>query len=150
MEVETETVAESGGRHRNRDSQPGSIVLGPRDTLAGKLHVEGDIRVQGSVEGELDATGDVNVESSASVNASIQGRTVNVRGQVSGSVSAQDRLMLSGSAVLTGDVKVARLAIEDGATLNGHVSMQPSGERGHRRHEQPETNGEAPVEGQAG
>ena len=151
MEVETQTVAEPAGRQRNRDNPAGSVVLGPKDTLVGKLHIEGDIRVQGSVEGELDATGDVNVDSGASVNAAIQGRSVNVRGQVAGSVSAQDRLLLSGSAVLTGDFNVGRLAIEDGATLNGHVSMQPAGERGHRearRQDQPDANGEAPAEGQ--
>ncbi|MGH7904126.1 MAG: bactofilin family protein [Candidatus Dormibacteraceae bacterium] len=145
-------MAEAGGRHRNRD-HGGSVVLGPRDSLTGKLHIEGDLRVQGSIEGELDATGEVHVDASATVKAAIQGRTVNVRGKVSGDVTAQDRLLLAGSAVISGDVRVARLAIEDGATLNGHVSMQPAGggrdkEHGKKGEHEPEANGEAPAEEQ--
>jgi cytoskeletal protein CcmA (bactofilin family) len=85
--------------------------------------VEGDLRVHGSVEGELTATGDVQVEQTANVAASIEGRNVNVRGKVQGNVTAKRRLILGGSGVVNGDVRVSRLTVEDGATLNGNVAM---------------------------
>ena len=59
------------------------------------------------------------------VQASIEGANVQVRGQVTGSVTARRRLTLGGSGRLNGDVKVSRLTVEDGATLNGNVTMTP-------------------------
>ena len=99
------------------------VTLGPRDSLHGRLDIHGDLKVHGTVEGELKVSGDVLVESTATVQASIEGANVNVRGQVNGNVTARRRLTLGGSGRLNGEVKVARLTVEDGATLNGNVTM---------------------------
>lgn len=101
------------------------VTLGPRDSLHGRLDIHGDLKVHGTVEGELKVSGDVLVESTATVQASIEGSNVNVRGQVNGNVTARRRLTLGGSGRLNGEVKVARLTVEDGATLNGNVTMTP-------------------------
>jgi cytoskeletal protein CcmA (bactofilin family) len=101
------------------------VTLGPRDSLHGRLDIHGDLKVHGTVEGELKVSGDVLVESTATVQASIEGANVNVRGQVNGNVTARRRLTLGGSGRLNGEVKVARLTVEDGATLNGNVTMTP-------------------------
>jgi len=101
------------------------VTLGPRDSLHGRLDIHGDLKIHGTVEGELKASGDVLVESTATVQASIEGANVNVRGQVNGNVTARRRLTLGGSGRLNGEVKVGRLTVEDGATLNGNVTMTP-------------------------
>ena len=98
------------------------VNLGADDVLQGRLEVQGDLKIAGKVEGELRATGNVTIDSSASVQASIEGSNVSVRGQVTGSVTAR-RLTLGGNGRLNGDVKVGRLSVEDGAALNGNVTM---------------------------
>jgi cytoskeletal protein CcmA (bactofilin family) len=101
------------------------VTLGPRDSLHGRLDIHGDLKIAGTVEGELKASGDVLVDSTANVQASIEGANVSVRGQVNGNVTARKRLTLGGSGRLNGEVKVSRLTVEDGATLNGNVTMTP-------------------------
>jgi cytoskeletal protein CcmA (bactofilin family) len=103
-----------------------SVTLGPRDRLIGELHIDGDIRLGGTVEGQVEATGDVEIDDEARVTASLAGRDVNIRGQVSGPVTARKRLMVAKSGSLNGDVRVARLVIQDGATFSGNVSMGPA------------------------
>jgi cytoskeletal protein CcmA (bactofilin family) len=76
--------------------------------LVGRLSVEGDLRVTGVVEGELVATGDVEIDGG---------------GRVTGPVTTTQRLVVGRDGSLTGDVRVARLVVEDGATFSGHVSM---------------------------
>ena len=98
------------------------VNLGADDVLQGRLEVQGDLKIAGKVEGELRATGNVTIDSSASLQASIEGSNVSVRGQVTGSVTAR-RLTLGGNGRLNGDVKVGRLSVEDGATLSGNVTM---------------------------
>ena len=120
--------AEKSGTHTAAATQNGGtnlVNLGPRDSLHGRLDIQGDLKVQGTVEGELKASGDVSVDNNANVQATIEGANVSVRGQVNGNVTARRRLTLGGSGRLNGDVKVARLTVEDGATLNGNVTMTP-------------------------
>jgi cytoskeletal protein CcmA (bactofilin family) len=119
--------AEKSATHSAATAQNGGtnvVNLGPRDSLNGRLDIQGDLRVAGHVEGELKASGDVTVGEGAAIQASIEGANVSVRGQVNGNVTARKRLTLGGSGHLNGDVKVARLTVEDGATLNGNVTMQ--------------------------
>jgi len=120
--------AEKSATHSAGATQNGGnnvVILGPRDTLHGQLEIHGDLKIGGNVEGELKASGDVVVDPTATVQASIEGANVQVRGQVTGSVTARRRLTLGGSGRLNGDVKVSRLTVEDGATLNGNVTMTP-------------------------
>src|ERR1700681_1176644 len=119
--------AEKSAAHAASTQNGGTNVvnLGPRDSLHGGLDIHGDLKIHGTVEGELKASGDVLVESTATVQASIEGANVNVRGQVNGNVTARKRLTLGGSGKLNGEVKVSRLTVEDGATLNGNVTMTP-------------------------
>ena len=104
------------------------VSLGPRDILQGRLEIQGDLKIAGNVEGDLKASGDVTIDSGATIQAAIEGANINVRGQVTGNVTARKRLTLGGSGHLNGDVRVSRLTVEDGATLNGNVTM--SSEKG--------------------
>jgi len=106
-----------------------SVTLGPRDRLVGQLYIEGDLHVSGTVEGEVEATGNVDVAEGATVKASLSGRDVSISGDVSGAVTASKKLVVSRSGSLTGDVRVSSLAIQDGATFNGNVSMTGGGQK---------------------
>ena len=100
-------------------------MLGPRDRLIGELYIEGNLRVSGTLEGKIEATGDVDVTEAATVKASVAGREVSVNGQVNGAVIASKKLVIQRSGSIVGDVRVARLVIQDGATLSGNVQMGP-------------------------
>lgn len=120
--AQAEKTAAQGSAGPNGGSNV--VNLGPRDTLQGRLEVQGDMKIAGKVEGELKASGDVTVDAGANVQATIEGASVSVRGEVTGNVTARKRLTLGGSGRLNGDVRVGRLTVEDGATLNGNVTMQ--------------------------
>ena len=62
----------------------------------------------GTVEGGLEVTGSVEIDEG---------------GKVTGPVTARDRLVVGRAGSLMGDVRVARLVVQDGATFSGNVSM---------------------------
>src|SRR5256884_610751 len=91
------------------NGQRNSVVLGPKDRLVGQLFIEGDLRVAGTVEGALEATGDIEIAGG---------------GKVNGQVTAYNRLVVgSDASLIGGDVRVARLTVEDGATFTGKGAM---------------------------
>jgi cytoskeletal protein CcmA (bactofilin family) len=102
------------------------VMLGPRDRLIGELYIEGNLRVSGTLEGQIEATGDVDVTEAATVKASVAGREVSVSGQVNGAVVASKKLVIGRNGSIVGDVRVPRLVMQDGATLTGNVSMGPA------------------------
>jgi cytoskeletal protein CcmA (bactofilin family) len=111
---------------RSGEGSNAMITLGARDLLVGRLVYEGDLRVQGTFEGEASVSGDLSVESQGTVKAKIDARNLNVRGTLDGEATARERLLISGSGSVTGTIKVARLAVEDGALLNGTITMERS------------------------
>lgn len=127
----SQTEAAEGMPDRGESSSGSgpSVTLGPRDSLEGKLTLEGDLHILGTAQGELKVTGDLSIESKATVRAPIEASNVAVRGQLDGDVTARGRLVVSGSGALNGNVKVSRLAVEDGATVNGTITMDGGGGR---------------------
>jgi cytoskeletal protein CcmA (bactofilin family) len=109
-------------------NQHNAVTLGPRDRVIGQIYIEGDLRVSGTVEGEVEVTGDVAIDDLAKVKASVTGRDISISGQVVGAVIARKRLEVTRSGSLIGDVRVARLTIQDGATFSGKVSMGAAAE----------------------
>lgn len=100
----TPVPAENGS-----NGERNSVVLGPKDRLVGQLFIEGDLHVSGTVDGELEATGNIEIVGA---------------GKVSGTVTAYERLVVgSDASLIGGDVRVARLTVEDGATFTGKVTM---------------------------
>jgi cytoskeletal protein CcmA (bactofilin family) len=103
--VATPVPADNGSNGQERSP----VVLGPNDRLVGQLYIEGDLRISGTVEGTLEATGDVDISGAA---------------KVKGDITAYRRLTVgSDASLIAGDVRVARLTVEDGATFSGKVSM---------------------------
>jgi cytoskeletal protein CcmA (bactofilin family) len=121
--------AEAPDRGGSGSGTTPSVTLGPRDSLEGKLTLEGDLHILGTAQGQLKVSGDVSIESKATVHAPIEASNVDVRGQLEGDVTAKGRLVLSGSGALNGNVKVTRLTVEDGATLNGTITMDGAKQR---------------------
>lgn len=114
--------ANEDGVESRRDGS-NKIMLGPGDTLDGKLTYNGHMTVQGQAQGEFRITGNFEVGNGATVKALIEGSNVTIKGDAEGMLTAREKLTLGKSGKFSGDVTVKRLQIEDGASLNGHVRM---------------------------
>lgn len=79
--------------------------------------------VAGVLKGKLAVDGPVTIESEGQVEADIDAHTVSIGGNVTGNVTAGERVDLLAGGRLIGDVKAARLTIADGASFKGNVDM---------------------------
>ena len=93
----------------------------------GKYETDQDLRVQGSISGEVVCRGVFTVDQEATARARIQTRDALIRGRVEGDIVCTGRLLLASTSVVTGTLKAATLIVEEGATLTGTVETASVG-----------------------
>jgi cytoskeletal protein CcmA (bactofilin family) len=98
--------------------------IGTSVDFDGDLTCDEDVTFEGRLTGNIhvrEAT--LIVAQAAQVEASIRAARVVVHGTVQGSISAGQRIELTPTAVVTGDLSATQVVITDGAKFNGRVDM---------------------------
>ncbi len=106
-------------------------LIGSGTSLEGKVRTQGSIRIDGKVVGEVHAAENVAVGLTGEVDGMINGRNVTVGGKIKGNITAVDKLVFEGKAVVRGDIRAARLVIDEGAVFDGKISMSEARSGGH-------------------
>ena len=90
----------------------------------GSMDVEGNIRVDGTVIGDVRATEGVEVgKSGRIVGSAISSKTAVIHGYVESHLTVSQHVLLGGKSTLVGDLKTKSLVIEEGAVFHGNSSM---------------------------
>jgi cytoskeletal protein CcmA (bactofilin family) len=105
-------------------TMPIVAYLGPSLTIKGEIIGDEDLRIDSEVEGSISLGGHrLTVGQSARVGAEIVAREVVVQGEVTGDISAHDRIEIKRDGSVVGDLATARIVIEDGAYFKGSVEI---------------------------
>ncbi len=113
---------DKGGRQR---CKPGRLTafIDEGSEIEGKYSFTGTVMINGKFKGEIISTGTLIVGEKATIRATIQAAVVLINGEVTGNVSATERVELHGEARLQGDVDAPKVAIEDGVLFDGQCRM---------------------------
>jgi cytoskeletal protein CcmA (bactofilin family) len=105
-------------------SQVASLTyLSEKTEFQGDLHVEGNLRIDGIIHGNVEVRGDLEISKSGLVEgAELRANNIVLHGVVKARVIAQGRLTLSRTSRLEGDVSANSLDIEAGAFYVGYIS----------------------------
>jgi cytoskeletal protein CcmA (bactofilin family) len=98
-------------------------IVGPGMKVVGDCETDGTIRVEGTVQGSVRAGKAVVIGKDGVVKGDIATQDAVVSGRIMGSLVADSRLEVQASAHIEGEVKARRMQLEEGAVLNGTVSM---------------------------
>jgi len=101
-------------------------TLGADVEVKGTIKFQGDMTIDGKVEGEITSPGTLTVGENAEIRGEIKTKSVTVLGKVHGNIIVEERCELKTRAVLMGDLKAARLMIEEGATFVGKSEVTPN------------------------
>jgi len=102
----------------------GSGFIGKSITVRGTLQGEGDLVVEGTVEGTIELKDQLLVQSGGRVSADVQAANLTVYGELTGSVNATEVVSINAGARVIGDIVAPRVIIEDGARFKGRVEME--------------------------
>jgi cytoskeletal protein CcmA (bactofilin family) len=105
-------------------AQGGTAVLGKGARLRGRIGGEGDLRVEGSISGDVAVTGQLVVAEGGEIVADVQARSLVVEGVVEGDISATDAVSIRASARVSGALKGSSISIEEGASVSGRIEAE--------------------------
>lgn len=115
-----------GAPVERNDSIPGAVKRGGEVSIisadlkiVGNLHSDGEIQVDGTVEGDIKSRA-LTVGERAQIQGSISADTIRICGTISGKVDAAT-VKIAKTANVSSDINYQTLSIEDGAVLEGTI-----------------------------
>jgi cytoskeletal protein CcmA (bactofilin family) len=91
--------------------------------IHGRLTGQGELAIDGRVEGDLQVEGEIHLGSSGVVLAAVEADVVTVAGHLRGNVVATTEVAVRDGGRIEGDVRAPRVAIDDGGALHGGIEM---------------------------
>ncbi|MFW2331499.1 MAG: bactofilin family protein [Nitrospinota bacterium] len=97
--------------------------LGEETEFKGILKFDGAVRIDGKFEGNIESGDNLIVGESGHIIAEVRVSSIVIKGKVEGDVYAEQKVQITGKGQLIGNVYTPVLNIEDGAVLEGQISM---------------------------
>jgi cytoskeletal protein CcmA (bactofilin family) len=100
-----------------------NAMLGAGSVFEGKLHFEGQVRIDGTFTGEITTTDLLVIGEGAKVSATINCGSVEIKGEITGNISASDSITLRQTAKVQADIYAPSLVVDKGAVFEGNSRM---------------------------
>jgi cytoskeletal protein CcmA (bactofilin family) len=115
-QTESGNMASSGGR----------AMIGPTVVIEGKVVSGEDLLIEGNVSGSISAKGhEVTVGAAGKLKADISAKVVRIEGSVQGDISGVEKVIISKTGNVLGNIDAPRVTLEDGAKFKGSIEMDP-------------------------
>lgn len=102
----------------------GDAVIGGSTRVRGRISGDGDLVVEGTVEGDVAIRGDLTIGERAAMTSNIEADAVTVRGELEGDVRARGVVRIEAGAKVRGDVSGETVALEEGAEFAGRLEAE--------------------------
>ncbi len=133
----------------------GRIVnIGPSIHIKGELQGDEDLTIDGRVEGKIELRDhNLTIGANGKIKADLFAKTIIIAGEVAGNAHAAERVEITPTGRLNGDIASPRITIADGAHFKGSVDMErgaaetarKAGSRTEEVRRIPEVKEDAPV-----
>jgi cytoskeletal protein CcmA (bactofilin family) len=101
-------------------------ILNSDAELRGNLKCSGSLFFDGRLDGDLTVDGALELGESATIKGNLTAANVVARGRINGNITARERLEVKSRTELVGDVRAAKLMIEEGVTFLGKAEISPT------------------------
>jgi len=101
----------------------GATLVSAGTTLKGDISSNSDLRIDGTIIGNINSSSKIVIGASGVVEGDITGNQADIVGKVSGNIKTKDLLQLRGDCVVNGNVYAGKLQVEPTAIFNGQCHM---------------------------
>ena len=107
----------------NGNGGNGTTLIGAGTTLKGDISSSSDLRIDGTVIGNVHSSAKIIIGANGVVDGDITGNQADIVGKVSGNIRAKEILQLKGECEVSGNLYAGKLQVEPTATFNGQCHM---------------------------
>jgi cytoskeletal protein CcmA (bactofilin family) len=101
----------------------GTTLISSGTTLKGDISSNGDLRIDGTIIGNIHSNAKIVIGATGVVEGDISGNQADIVGKVSGNIRAKELIQLRGESLVTGNLYAGKLQVEPSATFNGQCHM---------------------------
>ena len=117
-------AVQSGGDHRPQIARD-NVNIGKSVFIKGELSGSEDLTIEGNVEGRIELKENtLTIGPNGKIRAEVFDKQVIVLGEVTGNVTATEKVDIRDNGSVDGDVTSPRVAIAEGAHFRGAIDMQ--------------------------
>ncbi len=95
-------------------------IISPGTRIEGEIYSNGDIRIDGVVDGFVNTKAKVVIGPKGMVKGELVCDSADVTGKIDGKLTVKNELYLKSSAYITGELNTHKLVVESGAFINGN------------------------------
>ena len=115
--------SKSDGSFETPSTPGGASIIAAGTTLKGDITSNGDIRIDGTLHGNIHCTAKVVIGANGTVEGDITGQQADIMGTVQGTIKVKELLQLKGGSQVKGNIYSSKLQIEPSANFNGQCHM---------------------------
>ena len=108
---------------QNKNSM--SSIIGPDLEVKGDVDIKGDLLIYGKVDGNINCEGLVTTAKGSTVKGYVKTKFADISGVIEGNLEAKEKVSLSSTSILHGDLLASILVTEEGASFSGLCKMTP-------------------------
>ena len=101
----------------------GTTLISSGTTIKGDISSNSDLRIDGTIIGNISSSAKIVIGSSGVVEGDINGNNADIVGKTSGTIKVKELLQLRGECVVNGNIYAGKLQVEPSATFNGQCHM---------------------------
>ena len=102
-------------------------MIGHGIIISGDVKADSSLKIEGRIEGRsVQSSQDLEIAESGNVTASIMAKVVKVSGMVSGDIGGSEKVLISRTGRVQGNIIAPRVQLEDGALFRGSIDMNPA------------------------
>ncbi|GEP93971.1 bactofilin family protein [Chitinophaga cymbidii] len=101
-------------------------LIGNGTSIQGDIVCEGDIRIDGQVNGLVSTKAKIVVGPEGEITGDLVCQSADILGKVTGIIKVDDLLFLKGNAAIKGDIYTAHFEMEPTVKFNGRCYMDPA------------------------
>ena len=125
-----QAVEKKTQRATSQNTNQTAAVIGPSIHIEGQLTGEEALIIEGKVEGTIDLkNNNLTIGTNGKIKADVFANTIRVEGELKGDLHGKERVHISKTGKVTGNIYGPRVSIEDGAHFRGSIDMDGQGNK---------------------
>ena len=114
---------EKGSAYSEKNATTSATLISPGTILKGDVKSENDLRIDGTIQGNVYSSAKIVVGPSGYVEGNIEGAHADITGKVAGNITVKELLQLREQSTVQGNIIAGKLQVDPSAVFNGKCQM---------------------------